>query len=396
MIPRVEPGVGNRRRAAGEPLRILHVLNHTQRLSGNVHAAIDLACAQAALGHHVIVCSGGGSFDALLEEHGVETATIVQGRRPLAALRTAAALTRLMRERRADVVHAHMVASALLARPGCTLAGIPLVTTVHNAFQRSAVLMAVGTRVIAVSAAVGRSMARRGISGARLRVVLNDTIGSARVPREGWRPEQLASPSILFLGGLHPRKGVADLLLAFDRVHAANGAARLTVAGEGPYLDAYRALAAGLACAAAITFTGAVGDPRPLLHAADIFVLPSHADPAPLVVSEAREAGCAVVASAVDGIPELLEHGRAGLLVPPRDPAALAAALLPLVNDPTELGRWRANSQIEIARMDVARVARDTVAIYAECLAASGRLRTAQQSSAGSLLRAGRPGEQGG
>jgi glycosyltransferase involved in cell wall biosynthesis len=49
----------------------------------------------------------------------------------------------------------------------------------------------------------------------------------------------------------------------------------------------------------------------------------SHADPAPLVLSEAREAGCAIVATNVDGIPELLEHGQAGILVPARDRTAL-------------------------------------------------------------------------
>ncbi len=355
-------------RVPSEPLRILHVLNHTHRLNGNVHAAVDLACAQAALGHRVTVCSASGDFDALMAAHGVESVRIPQGRRPVAALRTTVALARLLRERRIDVAHAHMVASALLVRPGCALARIPLVTTVHNAFQRSAVLMAVGTRVVAVSAAVAVSMARRGVPERRLRVVLNGTIGAARFAHRDWTPERLPSPSILFVGGLHPRKGVADLLHAFACVHAANGAARLTLAGEGPYLEEYRALAAGMACAAAVTFTGAVADPRALLQAADIFVLPSHADPAPLVLSEAREAGCAVVASAVDGIPELLEHGRAGILVPPGNPARLAAALLPLVNDPAERDRWRANSQIDLARMAVSRVAQDTLAIYADCL----------------------------
>lgn len=359
-------------RAPDAPLRILHVLNHTHRLNGNVHAAIDLACAQAALGHSVTVCSAAGDFDAPMAAHGVESVRIAQGRRPLAAARTAIALARLLRERRIDVAHAHMVASALLVRPGCALARVPLVTTVHNAFQRSAVLMAVGTRVIAVSAAVGQSMARRGIPARRLRVVLNGTIGSARFARTDWTPERLTSPSLLFLGGLHPRKGVGDLLEAFDRVHAANASTRLYLAGEGPFLDTYRSLVAGMACAPAVTFTGAVADPRPLLHGADIFVLPSHADPAPLVLSEAREAGCAIVASAVDGIPELLEHGRAGILVPPGDPAGLAAALLPLVNDPAERARWRARSQIDLARMAVTRVAQDTLAVYAECLGPLG------------------------
>ena len=117
-----------------------------------------------------------------------------------------------------------------------------------------------------------------------------------------------------------------------------------------------------------MTFAGAVEDPHPYLLGADIFVLPSHADPAPLVLSEAREAGCAVVATAVDGIPELLESGAAGLLVPPRDPGQLAATLLKLLNDPAELAAWRRNSGIDLDRLGIERVARDTLAVYAECV----------------------------
>ena len=363
-------------RAVPEALRILHLLNHTHRLNGHVHAAVDLACAQARLGHDVTVCSGGGDFDALLRANGVSVVRLVQERRLAAILRAVPALARLAR--RAEVVHAHMMTSALLALPGCALTRVPLVTTVHNAFQRSAVMMGVGRRVIAVSAAVGRSMARRGIPARRLRVVLNGTIGAARFEGAALAPEPLAAPSILFVGGLHPRKGVADLIAAFARVHAVNGAARLTLVGEGPSLGAYRNAATAAGCADAVTFAGAQHDPRPYLAGADIFVLPSHADPAPLVLSEAREAGCAVVASDVDGIPELLASGRAGILVPPRNPEALAAAILSLTDDPTELARWRRNSQIDIEQLSVARVARDTLAVYAECLTPARRASAAE------------------
>ena len=355
--------------APGERLGILHVLNHTHRLNGNVHAAVDLACAQARLGHRVTLCSGGGDFDALLAANGVAVARVSQARRPAALLRALPALARLCRERRIDVVHAHMMTSALLAWPVCRVRGIPLVTTVHNEFQKSAIVMALGHRVIAVSAAVGRSMGRRGIPASRLRVVLNGTIGAARFADARGRRESLGAPAILFVGGLHPRKGVADLLDAFETVHAAHPSARLCLVGEGPYLDAYRARAATMACAEAVRFVGAVADPRPYLDGADIFVLPSRADPAPLVLSEAREAGCAVVASDVDGVPELLEGGSAGLLVPPRDPRRLADAILSLVEDPANLRRWRTNSQVNIEHLTIARVARDTVAVYAECLA---------------------------
>ena len=349
-------------------MRILHTLNHTHRLNGHVHAAVDLACAQAALGHHVVVCSAGGSFDALLADHGIEVIPLDQGRRPWTAAKAVAGFVRHVRRGRFDVVHAHMMTSALLAWPACRLARIPLVTTVHNEFQRSSILMGIGTRVIAVSGAVGRSLAGRGVPPARLRVVLNGTIGAARFAKMPRTAKRLPSPSVLFVGGLHPRKGLADLVAAFAIVHRNRPAARLTIVGEGPHRADYEAAVAAAGCSEVVTFTGATQDPGAYLRGADVFVLPSHADPAPLVLSEAREAGCAVVATDVDGIPELLEGGAAGLLVPPRDPERLAAAILSLVDDPAALAIWRRNSQINIGHLDVGRVARDTVAVYRECV----------------------------
>jgi glycosyltransferase involved in cell wall biosynthesis len=110
---------------------------------------------------------------------------------------------------------------------------------------------------------------------------------------------------------------------------------------------------------------GAQDDPFPFLLGADVFVLPSHADPAPLVLSEAREAGCAIVASKVDGIPQLLEEGRAGILVPARDPAALSAAICSLVANPQALREWKEKSQYNVGYLSIARVARETLEIYA-------------------------------
>jgi glycosyltransferase involved in cell wall biosynthesis len=353
-------------------LRVLHLLNHTRRLNGHVHAAVDLACAQADAGHAVAMASEGGDFDALLDRHKVERAHVGHQRRPLALARSVLHLRRLVAAWRPDVVHAHMMTSAVLAWPVCRLAGIPLVTTVHNAFEKSAVLMGLGTRVIAVSAAVARSMAERGIPRRKLDVVLNGTIGSARFEQRGTERKALGHPSILFVGGLHPRKGLPDLLEAFDRLHARHPGARLHVVGDGPEREAYRAEAASRPSAGAVTFAGPQDDPYPWMLGADIFVLPSLADPAPLVLPEAREAGCAIIATAVDGIPELLEHGAAGLLVPARAPDQLFAAMDSLLNSPERLAEWRANSQIRVGFLTIQRVAEDTARVYAAALGRSG------------------------
>ncbi|MET3782516.1 glycosyltransferase involved in cell wall biosynthesis [Methylobacterium radiotolerans] len=105
---------------------------------------------------------------------------------------------------------------------------------------------------------------------------------------------------------------------------------------------------------------------------ADIFVLPSHADPAPLVLSEAREAGCAIVGTDVDGIPELLGGGEAGVLVPAGDPDKLAQALIALTTDPAQLSAWRARSQINLDNLRIARVADETLTVYRRAAGLAG------------------------
>lgn len=345
-------------------MRILQLLNHTNRLNGHVHAAVDLACAQVKLGHSVAVASGGGDFDALLAANNVETFRVNQERKPGILLKGLRTLHLLVRDWRPDVVHAHMMTSAVLAWPICKAHRIPLITTVHNEFEKSSILMGLGSQVIAVSAAVGQSMQKRGISKSRLNVILNGTIGSARFEGKDRSPRRLDHPAIIFVGGQHPRKGLPDLFAAFNMIHTKHPAARLYIVGDGPYLDEYMKLVSLMECGTAVTFTGAQDDPFPFLLGADIFVLPSHADPAPLVLSEAREAGCAIVATEVDGIPELLECGKAGILVPARDPVELAQALGSLLENAEALRMWKEKSQFNLQQLRIERVARETIEVY--------------------------------
>lgn len=345
-------------------MRILHLLNHTRRSNGHVHAAVDLACAQRAIGFTTAVASGGGDFDVTLGKACVRAFFIDHRRSPLALVAGMRKLRRCLKDMRADVVHAHMMTSAVLAWPVCKSLGIPLVTTIHNEFERGAVLMGLGNRVIAVSEAVARSMIARGISAKRIDVILNGTIGSVRKEGLEHTTQTLSSPAIVFVGGLHPRKGIDDLIDAFRLVHKEQPSAKLYIVGDGPGRPDYERKVADTICGSAIEFVGAVNDPFAWMRAADVFVLPSHRDPAPLVLSEAREAGCAIVATQVDGIPEMLDGGEAGILVPPHDPAGLASAIISLVTDPELLREWRERSRKGVERFNIDRVARQTIAVY--------------------------------
>ena len=342
-------------------MKILHIINHTNRLSGNVHAAVDLACAQAQAGHEVAVCSAGGDFDDLLNQWGVEVLVLDQSRNSAAVLLAFKRFADLVRRWSPDVVHAHMVTSVLVAWPATRLHRVRLVSTVHNAFARSAVLMGVADRVIAVSGAVRKNLEKRGVRKDKLHVVLNGTVGSVRQPLPAPEPARLERPAVLYVGGLHPRKGISDLIQAMKIVHRCRSDAVLYLAGNGPMNEQYQAEAAGCDY---IRFVGATEDPREYLLAADLFVLASHQDPAPLVISEAREAGCAIVATNVDGIPELLDAGRAGLLVPPHSPIDLAAAIQRVLETPEILQAQKDAALNGVEALSIARVAKETVWVY--------------------------------
>jgi glycosyltransferase involved in cell wall biosynthesis len=261
-----------------------------------------------------------------------------------------------------------MVASAILAWPLTRILRVPLITCVQNSFSKHATLMRLGDRVITGCNAVAKTMVERGIPWKKLRPILNGTLGSARLPTRDAPEMTLQRPAVVTVCGLHPRKGVPDLITAFESVRARDPRLHLYIVGEGPYEAAYKRLVSD-DNRANVHFVGPLHDPRPYLKGADLFVLASLADPAPLVLPEAREAGLAVIATNVDGIPELLENGAAGILVRPSAPDELAARMAELFADTAKLQHWRVNSQINLAYLSVRRVAEQTVEVYRECIA---------------------------
>ncbi len=353
-------------------MRILHLANHCDEIgNGIMNVAVDIACQQADLGHRLAFASGGGAYVGLMERHGVGHVRIdQQWRRPLSWPRSLCALYRLVASFQPEIVHAHMMTGALLARLIATTRRFRLVTTVHNEWQRGAIAMGVGDRVIAVSNAVAESMQRRGVPSRKLRVVRNAALGSPRraaiVANE--RSLVLDRPAIVTVAGMFERKGIGELILAFARLAPRHPTAALYLVGDGPDRVAFERLAASCPCARRIHFCGFVRDPRPHLAQADVFVLASRADPSPLVIPEAREAGCAIVATAVDGIPEALDGGRAGVLVPPRRPEILAQAIANLLDDTHERAMWRRHAQENLDQLHIARAAEETLAIYREVL----------------------------
>lgn len=349
-------------------MKILHILNHIRETgNGIVNVAVDLACLQSKSGHQVGIASAGGEYQALLDRYGAHHFELDQTRRPKSLLLASQRYRRLIKEFKPDIVHAHMMTGAILAKALRFGQPYTLISTVHNEFQRSATWMGLADGVIAVSQAVADAMERRGIPAAKLRVVRNGTLGSPRQQTEVVPSDRdLHHPAIATVAGMNHRKGIADLIAAFSQIATQFPAAHLYLIGNGPDRTEFEALAHASPAAGRIHFEGFQPDPQSYLRSADIFVLASHQEPFGLVISEAREVGCAIIASHVDGIPEALDQGQAGLLVPPQNPAALAATLTQLLSNPATLQFWQKQAQQNIDWLSSQRVCAETQAIYEE------------------------------
>jgi glycosyltransferase involved in cell wall biosynthesis len=148
-------------------------------------------------------------------------------------------------------------------------------------------------------------------------------------------PAPVPGPIIGSVGRLAPEKGF-DLLV---RAMAGVPEASLVLVGDGPERASLERLAAELGIADRVVITGWRDDARAFLPSMDLFVLPSHLETTTLSVIEAMLARRAVVVTEVGGLPELVEDGVSGLLVPPADPDALTAAIRRLLGDPGERER---------------------------------------------------------
>jgi glycosyltransferase involved in cell wall biosynthesis len=140
-------------------------------------------------------------------------------------------------------------------------------------------------------------------------------------------PVPEAPPVIGLVCVLRPEKGLPILLEAFAAVSRTHPEAQLLIVGSGPEKDSLAALASTLGIASKCEWHPAAADVSPWLQRIDIFVLPSESEAFSNSLLEAMASGCAVIASAVGGTPELVETDQTGLLFPRRDAAALAQCL---------------------------------------------------------------------
>jgi glycosyltransferase involved in cell wall biosynthesis len=262
----------------------------------------------------------------------------------LALMRTRAEIRRWARTVGADAIHANttaILAAALVGRPG----GARLVWHVHElvvspppvAWLFRLLPPLTADRVIAISDAVRDHLTPWRRLRRRVVTVHNGLPRRLVPPPDAVRFEH---PIVALVGRINRWKGQAVFVEAISAIASRFPEARFVIAGGPPpgepeRVDELRAQIAEAGLDARIELRGEVPDGAALFDTAAIAVAPSvWPEPFGLVVLEAMQSGCAVVATNHGGTTELIEPGRTGLLVPPADPAALAAALAALLADP--------------------------------------------------------------
>lgn len=330
-------------------MKVLHVVQRFHPDVGGAETHVRaLAEHQAKRGHDVTVATSlpaGAAADERMDGYRVRrfAARHHRGDYLLPPWLPMDGLASFLADERPDVLHAHSYRFATLeaAADASRRTGAPLVVTAHGFYPPENPLVALARwrydhargrgalqqakRVVAVTTHEVAHYAALGVDAARVEVVPNGIERDALEPGDGAafrKRHGLEGPLVVFLARLAHDKGLLDLVRAGRHVDAT-----IAVCGR----DAGAKAKAAREAPANVRFLGPVESPRDAYAAADVFCLPSHYEAFGLVLLEAMAQARPVVATTAGGMPEVVDG--AGVLVPPRDPRALAAALSSLLGD---------------------------------------------------------------
>jgi hypothetical protein len=276
---------------------------------------------------------------------------------------------RLARDHGAEVIHCNSAAPVQWSLPVAWRAHLPILLHLHAPYlRRSRIVtgMHLPDRIVGVSRATLADCRKDGVEESRLQVIYNG-IAPERlqaVPRQDVRQLlELSTESVVvaIIGSLVMRKGHDILFAAFDRLADRFPFLHLAVVGGGPDEAALRALATS----PRIHFLGESSGVGGLLQGGiDFLVLPSRKEAAPLVIAEAALFGVPSIGARIDGVPEMIQDGETGLLVPGESPEALAEAMTRLIEDEPRRRRMGKAAEALFARQFHAD---QMAASFAEC-----------------------------
>jgi glycosyltransferase involved in cell wall biosynthesis len=284
-----------------------------------------------------------GAWLPRVEETAEVTEFPIRGFARPATVAQAAAFARWCRRHRIQVVQSCDLYANVFALPAAAVAGVavragsrrelnPDKTDGQIALQRHAYRCA--HAIVANSSAARTQLECEGVPPSRIHVIPNGVTVDRATRAPGAPPRTL-----LTVANLRPEKAHEVLLRAAAMLAPARPELRLLIAGDGPRAAELHGLAASLGIDDRVEFLGHVDDVPSLLGRAGAFVLPSRSEAFPNAAMEAMASGLPVVASAVGGLLDLIDHGRTGLLVPVDDAGAFAAAIDQLMADPERAAR---------------------------------------------------------
>jgi glycosyltransferase involved in cell wall biosynthesis len=338
----------------------------------------------------VLICPEPGPFVGKMTAKGIPTDVV-----HLAPLFNPFALMRLawlLRRNNVMILQTHGARANVYGRLAAWLAGVPcVVSTVHNSIRnydvspikrwiyRSLLRLTLpqADRIICVSDALTRDVLTDCPAAAPLTTTVWNGVDpvwlSAHGNRDKIRNEWCVGegPVLLTVARLTKEKGHRFLIEALPRVLAEWPSLVCLFVGEGESREALRNLAREKGVEQSCRFAGARNDLVDWYAAADVVVLPSLSEGFPFVVLEALAMSRPVVATDVNGVPEIVHDGRTGLLVPPRNPQALEAAIRTLLRDPGLAARLGKAGQKEVAaRFTAGKMVQDTVRVIEEAMPA--------------------------
>ena len=332
----------------------------------------------------LLICPEPGPFVGRMKGRGVETHLVHLAPifNPLALWR----LVRLLARERVTILQTHGARANFYGRIAGRLAGVPvIISTVHNSLKDYEVrpfkrwlytfllrlTLPLVHRVICVSDANRRDLIDESQAAeAKTQTVYNGVDLSvfssqsySHIVRQDLGIAQ--GPVLVTIARLTEQKGHRYLLQALPDLLTTWPQLCCVFVGEGEQHDALHRLAIDLGVEQACRFVGVREDIADILAAADLFVLPSLSEGFPFVLLEALAMGRPVVASRVNGVPELIEDQKTGLLVPPRDPMALARAIRDMLSDPNAASKMGAEGRALVQeRFTVERMVANTTAIF--------------------------------
>lgn len=330
-------------------------------------------------------------------EHGVSPILIpTLGRElhPVRDLATIWTLYRLLRKLKPDIVATHTAKAGFVGRVAARLAGVPVVVHTFHGHVFHGYFSPAKTRLFLLIERFAARLSDTIIAlspGQRDELVnvfhiapaskftvmsygleLGAFAAAQRHAGDFRRAWGVAgdAPLITIVGRLAPVKNHALFLQAAVKVRAALPAARFALVGDGELRADLEAQVNALGLREAVFFTGWQKDVAPIYADSDVLVISSVNEGTPFTVIEAMATGCPVVSTAVGGVPDFLNHGELGKLVPSGDAEALAAALIETVQQPPDAEALRA---LIVERYGIVRLVRDLDALYRRLLASKSR-----------------------